>query len=208
MRLIVKSKEPNKLTQYRISKQGSYDDYQEKNMLREFLLKEQQYLCAYCMCRIENNPLLTKIDHWKPKSKEIYKNLELDYSNLFAVCSGKNGGILHCDTSKDRNEIRISPIEVNSITNINYKVSKDLINLSSNYPIHNDDINSPKKLNLNFYYIAKNRHQALNTFKLQIPKKYAGKKADLIKEISLLNNLEKLPPYFGVLEEYCKKRDV
>jgi uncharacterized protein (TIGR02646 family) len=175
MRLIVKGKEPNNLAQYRISKQGSYDKYQEKDELREFLLKEQKYLCAYCMCRIENNPLLTKIDHWKPKSKEIYKNLELEYSNLFALCSGKNGDVLHCDTSKDSNEISISPIDVNSITNLNYKVSKDLINLSSNNPIHDEDINYPKRLNLNFYYIAKNRYQALNTFKLQIHKKYAGK---------------------------------
>lgn len=46
---IKKGKEPDSLTKYKKQKFAYYDGYKEKDDVREMLLKEQGYLCAYCM---------------------------------------------------------------------------------------------------------------------------------------------------------------
>ena len=51
-----------------------------KEQIRKNLLQEQHYLCAYCMKRIDDNPLYTTIEHWLPLSKN--KDRALDYSNM------------------------------------------------------------------------------------------------------------------------------
>ena len=57
-----------------------------KDTIRESLLKEQHYLCAYCMRKIQNNGQSTSIEHWFPLSKN--KDQALDYGNMLAVCDG------------------------------------------------------------------------------------------------------------------------
>lgn len=64
----------------------NFFDQLKKDKIREALLIEQHYLCAYCMSSIENNPLHTTIEHWLPLSKS--KETALDYQNFLATCKG------------------------------------------------------------------------------------------------------------------------
>ncbi len=86
-----------------------------KEIIRQKLLEEQHYLCAYCMRKIANNGLYTTIEHWFPLSKD--KDKALDYGNMLAVCDGgrnwkgKEQRILSCDASKgDKTVLNISPL--------------------------------------------------------------------------------------------------
>ncbi|MGX6592812.1 hypothetical protein [Cetobacterium ceti] len=54
-----------------------------KDDLRKSLLKEQGYICAYCMTRLEDSPSKTKIEHFISRDEDISK--ELLYDNLFIV---------------------------------------------------------------------------------------------------------------------------
>ncbi|MFN0201866.1 MAG: hypothetical protein ACKVTZ_10110 [Bacteroidia bacterium] len=76
--------------------------------LRKQLLKEQKYVCCYCgqaIKKIQNNqgsPLM-KTEHFAPKKGEnAQAHLQLEYSNLFAVCLGNqnSAGEKHCDSKK------------------------------------------------------------------------------------------------------------
>lgn len=85
-----------------------------KEAIRESLLKEQHYLCAYCMRRITNDGRRTTIEHWYPLSKD--KERALDYKNMLAVCDGGRNyrgtgrKVLCCDACKaDDRELKISP---------------------------------------------------------------------------------------------------
>lgn len=62
---IQKKEEPPSLTQYKKQPFAYYDGYKNKEELRQALLRDQGYLCAYCMRRIENNRESMKIEHWK-----------------------------------------------------------------------------------------------------------------------------------------------
>lgn len=61
MRYITKGREPSSLTQYK-KQSGAYFDGTNKEDIRQALLEEQGYLCAYCMCRISAENM--KIEHW------------------------------------------------------------------------------------------------------------------------------------------------
>lgn len=80
---------------------ATYEDNRlPKNALNEQLLREQGYLCAYCMARI--TPENMNVEHWQPRhppsskaedklrSKEL-QMLSLDYKNMLAVCPGNEG---------------------------------------------------------------------------------------------------------------------
>ena len=92
-----------------------------KDTIRESLLEEQHYLCAYCMRKIQNNSH-TSIEHWFPLSKN--KDQALDYRNMLAVCDGgenwKGSGkkILCCDACKaDEVKLNISPLNKQQMDN-------------------------------------------------------------------------------------------
>lgn len=61
-------------------------DLLPKEEIRQSLLEEQHYLCAYCMKRIKNDGLHTTIEHWEPLS--VNKDKALEYDNMLAVCDG------------------------------------------------------------------------------------------------------------------------
>ena len=64
-----------------------YENFRNKNELRESLLKEQGYICYFCMQRIEDSNETTKIAHTFPqnpildkdKQKVEKENLDLNY---------------------------------------------------------------------------------------------------------------------------------
>lgn len=100
---IQKQTEPAELLQYKADGGTKYDDLGSiKTALRDSLLKEQGFICAYCQEEIENHPLKSKIEHVKPQRD--YSALGLNYSNLVICCNGGERDArprdLHCDSKK------------------------------------------------------------------------------------------------------------
>ncbi len=100
-------KEPAELALYRENTPGvSYDGIpkKEKTIIRESLIDEQGYICAYCMGKIINVENYT-IEHYitqkrhetSPYSEAEHKKQSLLYSNMSGVCIN-NGD--HCDKKR------------------------------------------------------------------------------------------------------------
>jgi uncharacterized protein (TIGR02646 family) len=67
---------------------------------KQFLLTEQNYLCAYCQSKLTQQT--ASIEHFIPKSKNV--NLSTNYHNLIAVCADSPKDIYgrkHCDKIRD-----------------------------------------------------------------------------------------------------------
>ena len=109
---IQKGTPPNKFQEFKHQNpQAHFDDMPPdiKSTLRQSLLEEQGYLCAYCMSKIRDK---VKIEHYEPRNTQN----ELDYSNLLAVCTGNSEGDSfkhqHCDTKKDMISKKSAPTEL------------------------------------------------------------------------------------------------
>lgn len=98
-----------------------------KDVIRQSLLEEQHYLCAYCMTRINDSGLHTSIEHWSSLSKN--KDDALSYDNFVLVCKGggdvsglnpKISRILCCDASKGDREIHLNPQDAEMMSHIAY----------------------------------------------------------------------------------------
>lgn len=97
-----------------------------KNEIRQALLEEQHYLCAYCMRRLSSGEDgSVTIEHWYPLSKD--KDRALDYKNMHAVCDGgrkwigEGKRVLCCDASKaDTEEMKITPLNKQQMASISY----------------------------------------------------------------------------------------
>lgn len=106
-------------------------DLLPKSEIRDALLAEQHYLCAYCMKRIRNNKdgneeVHMTIEHWFPLSQD--KERALDYNNFLGVCkggtdtAGPRNRILCCDASKaDEAELIVNPLNKAMMQYIAYK---------------------------------------------------------------------------------------
>lgn len=99
-----------------------------RDKVKKDLIEEQGYICCYCGERIEFDEK-TSIEHFLPK--EIFPYLDLQYSNLLAVCDGgkqtreeankksqkqgkreKNRAYpLYCDAFKNDKIISLSPLQ-------------------------------------------------------------------------------------------------
>ena len=129
-------------------------DKEVKAELRESLLNEQGWLCAYCSQKISHISK-TKIEHHCEQSicngDNGTKDRRLDYTNMLAVCLGQSGiHEKHCDTSKSTFNssnglpIDINPLQAPHIAGISYS-STGLINSSN--PVHDKEIKEILKLN-------------------------------------------------------------
>ena len=184
MKRIAKGSEPTTLTSYRSSiprdsleDSNIYDDFPDKSRegcqnnsignLRKQLLEEQGYICCYCMSRIDCNN--SKIEHFKPQSR--FRNLQIDYQNLFVSCMGGEGdrkSHQYCDTKKAEIELRAINLLGNIESSINYKKeAKKIVISSDNSDIDNDiDI-----LNLNVDRLTKNRKETYNNIIAKLKEK-------------------------------------
>jgi len=173
LKKITKTTEPSSLTSYRSSiaherllDANVYEDYPHKtkqgcsegdrNNLRLQLLKEQGYICCYCMSRI--NCENSKIEHLKPQSQ--FRDKQIDYSNLFIACDGGEGlaqNKQYCDTKKSEIELKAIDFLDNIQDYLKYKKEAQKVIILSNNTDLSDDINT---LNLNVDRLAKNRKEA------------------------------------------------
>lgn len=106
--------EPSQLTEYRVSTpNATYDGLgtDVKDIIRNSLLDEQGYICAYCMCRMDNCTECT-IEHYIPQSRhdespyseDEHKNQSLLYSNMCGVCKNDSE---HCDKLRGNTPLEI-----------------------------------------------------------------------------------------------------
>lgn len=120
---IRKGREPESLTVYRKQAYATYDGYGKKEELRESLLKDQGYLCAYCMRRIENDRRYMKIEHWKPQSQLGTEAEKLDFGIMLGVCDGCRGSAdeyTTCDEHRHDTELFVNPLDRTMMASINY----------------------------------------------------------------------------------------
>ena len=162
MILINKNQEPKEWTEYCSTPGVTYQSIPE---LVDALLKEQGYICAYCMRRIPTKDKiegkLTSEDHRIEhiKCRENHEDLQLKYNNMLICCPGHIGEDEHCDRKKGNQEISFSPLDSAFINTLTY-TSNGII--ASSNPVYNEEINSI--LNLNTPFLVLNRKNMLKSF--------------------------------------------
>lgn len=162
---INKNIHPLSFLEYSKTQYATFDNMPSsiKNDLRESLLKEQGYICAYCMIKLENNATKTKIEHYISKDEDSSK--ELEYSNLFVVCKGNEGSGREyhtCDTKKGNILLKIDPKVAGHIATITYS---SYGKISSSNLDYESDLNKTLNLNYKNGYLLSNRKSTLDEFK-------------------------------------------
>lgn len=205
MRKIEKKAEPKEWTQHRLTPGVGYQAIPE---LRDSLLQEQGYICAYCMRRIPttdgNSNETSRIEHILSRKK--HDDLKLDYQNMAVCCPGAIDNHFHCDKLKGENDITFSLHDDSFISTISYKTKDGKIE-SSNAKFHSEIDNL---LNLNHLLLKKNRQQALSGIIKSLSKKNGiWKKSEIQKHLTNWNEKDKnghLKPYCGIITWYLNKR--
>ena len=166
MLYIKKGKEPASLTKYKKQKFAYFDGW-NKDDIRELLLEEQGYLCAYCMRRIDNKHM--KIEHWYPEN-QLSDIERLDYQNMLGCCEGHIEGTegKHdtCDTKKGYKLITVDPRDSRTLALVQYRSATGEI-YSDNEEIQKD-LNETLNLNSDKHMLKINRKQLLNQVILQL----------------------------------------
>jgi hypothetical protein len=209
---------------------GTFKSYSKENSLselREILLKEQGYICCYCMSSINissaNTIEKTKIEHYQ--ARDGSRKVEVHYKNLYLACDGrkqcsdndekylntykscrckyKDGKsfLQHCDTCKGNRKLDYIKLD---------KITQDKIKYTSSGIIYSDDENIDYELNhilnLNTDRLISNRKQAKSALWKQLPKQKTWS-ANLIKKILLkYKNSDKKSPYIGILLYFLNRK--
>lgn len=102
---IRKGKEPSCLASLRTTQGADWGSVHrdEKAEMRAAALREQGFLCAYCMRRIGDS---TTMEHWDARATGADP---FRWADLLAVCPGDLGGVPHCDRSKKATSISLHP---------------------------------------------------------------------------------------------------
>lgn len=175
---ISKLPEPPRLRKYKSDHRAvaSYDDFTRFKVefleLRQQLLKEQKYICAYCGQEIlsvenENGVAQIKTEHFNPQDKTAVN--DLNYTNLLACCLGNQHakGENYCDSKKGEDPLNYlkNPSAINvRDRDILYKVNLrqgkegqgEVLVLSRN---DSKDRELNEVLNLNHDYLKSRRFQ-------------------------------------------------
>ena len=121
-----RNREPKELSNYRKTPGVTYDNFPDKTVVRQSLVDEQGYICAYCMGRIDTG--MCTIEHYvsqtrhqdSPYKEAIHKRLSLQYANMCGVCIN-NGA--HCDKHRGNIPLNIlDPHKSNCETLITYEL--------------------------------------------------------------------------------------
>lgn len=202
---ISKGKEPVQWTNYCATPGVTY---KSNPQLKDALLAEQGYICAYCMRSI---PLVkndkderesSKIEHIKCRSN--HRNLELDYDNMVICCPGNIDGNYHCDKSKGDKDISLPVFNIMLEQSISYS--------SIDGEIKSSDENWDSEINniicLNNELLKYNRKQALEGIIDEL-KKTNWKHAKIQSKFNEYSNLDsngKHKPFCGIIIWYLKKK--
>ncbi|OKP95026.1 hypothetical protein [Paenibacillus sp. P46E] len=210
---IQKGSEPTVLRNYKRTHgaKANYADFTEKDALKNQLLEEQGYLCAYCMGHIGSDKKRwwseVGIEHYK--CQEEYKELELDYENMLAVCKiskGKRISEQHCDVSKGGQSLHFNPQIKGHIETLTYSEG-ELLSKVQEYNMEVNDI-----LGLNRGYLPSNRRDILNDAVLHAKKfigLYGNNNDTLTRILKIYNNTDKYgrkKPYCGIVITYFHEK--
>ena len=206
---IDKGKEPGCLTSYKKQKFSSYDGLTReiKYEIIESLMKEQGYICAYCMQRISHEKGAT-IEHITPQSTDSSK--ALDYSNMLAVCDGNSGnGVLICDKHRGNTEITVNPLDDKTLIGIHYRSDGTIY---SEDAVINNDLDKVLNLNCTEVGLPENRIRAKKDFVCELQKiKASGDINSLIRKYinrySGFNKYGQKYEYCGIILDWLKKHD-
>ena len=148
MKYIRKESEPFAWRAHRTTPNAIFEANAE---LKESLLREQGYICCYCMSRISAERM--KVEHFRPRR---YTESVMEYGNLLAACLGISNQYRHCDTNKADQEISINPTDHRCESIISYR-SNGKVKFSEEYRADIEDT-----LNLNNPILIANRKAALD----------------------------------------------
>jgi uncharacterized protein (TIGR02646 family) len=161
--------EPQSLRIYKNSTpDASFSGFSNTQEVRLALLKEQGFLCAYCMKRIslnlnENYKPQIEIEHYK--SQDNFPEEDLNYMNMLGVCNGtirkETDVIEHCDKSKKSGELkRLNPTKKNCSEDLlTYNLNGEIKPITKKPEVEHE-INIV--LNLNNKYLIEYRLDALD----------------------------------------------
>lgn len=130
MRYINKGHEPAAQRAQRETPGASYAALEE---VRTALAKEQGYICAFCMRKLD---LAARDKHGQPRTKiahllarhpehadaivqEERRLLGMTYRNMVLACEGREGDVTHCDEQQENSDVTIpllDPIEMARVT--------------------------------------------------------------------------------------------
>ena len=210
IRIVKKQRVPTIFGQIK-SRRENYDDLvsEEKDAMKQVLLEEQGYKCAYCMSNISMSN--STIEHYIPrKGTNGDMSLSLDYRNLFVVCDTTRGCPEEeqtCDVKKGDKLLHIDPRLQEHIDTIYYDRSGYIrSSFSSGTDNFDDDLN--QILNLNSRQLLNNRVSAWKTLmRLMNQKKDKTWTADFIhKYIEKLSSADDRTAYSGFLIYLLKQR--
>lgn len=209
MKKIHKLAEPRQLIEYRSKPGAVYDGPQfttVKKSIKIQLLKEQGYLCAYCMTRIKIEDM--KVEHFLCQTGNSLE--QLNYKNLLGCCNGGEGQKSRnqtCDTKKGSSSILFSPAD--NMCNIESKIK-----YSRSGRVSSDDVNFEKQineiLNLNYSRLILNRESALEGAISFLSKKAGTRsKIEIQKVIDIYTTKDansKFKEYSGYLLYYLNRK--
>lgn len=203
MRKIIKNKEPKEWTEYRLTPNV---DYQSMPALRESLLQEQGYICAYCMRRIPhkdyNSNENSRIDHML--SRENHSDKKLEYQNMVICCPGAISDSFHCDKLKGEQDISFSLFDDLFISTLKYQTKTGKIESSN--PVWDKEIDSI--LNLNNEILKANRLATLNGVIEALSSRHwtSGEIRKKLVEWDNKNKEGKFKPYCGIIIWFLNKK--
>ncbi len=215
MKFIQKGTEPPEWKEHRTTPGAGFDAIPK---LKDALLKEQGYICCYCMSKIKRALTLEeqheradytdrelkndmKVEHLKPRR---HREKLLDYSNLMAACKGNFLGISHCDTLKGEEELILNPMDrrLNVESIIKYKSSGEI----DVDPAYERDVY--QLLNLNHPILRENRKEVLETVIQELKKEGFAKAAILRMHQKYLDRDKagKFHPYCMFIVKFLEKK--
>lgn len=216
---ITKHNEPKEWTEY---KNTPGVDYQSIPELVDSLLREQGYICAYCMRRIPHrdklykkngiNFVLTDEDHRVEHilSREQHQDLKLSYENMVICCPGHIGSEDHCDRLKGKADVSFNLFDSAFISTLSYKTDGEIVSSNKQY---NKEIN--EVLNLNTPLLRNNRKESWNKVIKEMIVQKGGKpwnKTVILKYIEMYKTMHKKDdklqyiPYCGIVIYNLEKK--
>ena len=184
MRLHTKGREPAKLRAYRAVPGATYDGANftpVKDEIREALLRDQEWLCCYCMRRISaearpnpanpeaQNVVQMKVEHWRSQSHNSEQALA--WTNMLGACTGGVGAAPSdqtCDTRKGEDTITLNPCEASHIATLRCSTRG---RLESSNPQFQKDID--ERLGLNHRVLVDERRAMIKRALTRLNSAYA-----------------------------------
>jgi len=163
MILIVKSQEPQCLTDLKDQGFKNYDDLQGtcRKEVKTQLKADQKSLCAYCQKSVGK---IIKLEHYLPQKSKSGKDKVLDYDNFLGVCTGQyllerltNKKIDYCEHLRGSKSITIDVTKKDHIESIYYDENFQIKSRDKNIQHDLDET-----LNLNFDELCLERRYAFD----------------------------------------------